>query len=86
MGNAAFHSSYLYPLLVNVVPSLCTALNDSDEKTRANAAGALGNLVRNGGSLSTELVRHSVPEKLILMALQDTSVQPQVRVELFTSS
>ena len=83
MGNAAFHSSYLYSALPSVVPALCAALVDSDEKTRANAAGALGNFVRNGGALSNVLVRHAVPEKLIRMALEEQVVAPQVKIRSF---
>ena len=47
MGNAAFHNSSLYPQLVSAVPHLMEATRDNDDKARANAAGALGNLLRN---------------------------------------
>ena len=30
-------------------------VDESDEKTRANAAGAIGNLVRNGGELAAQM-------------------------------
>ncbi len=44
-------------------------LGDSDEKTRANACGALGNLLRNGSTLSQLLIEAGAPETL-LQALQ----------------
>ena len=50
LGNAAFHSSDLYGALEPGAPPLCACLaNDSDEKARANAAGALGNLHGTAG-------------------------------------
>jgi hypothetical protein len=39
------------------VGPLVALLGDEEEKTRANAAGALGNLVRNSGALCGELVK-----------------------------
>jgi hypothetical protein len=42
VGNAAFHSSMLYANLAESIHPLLSALDDVDEKTRANAAGALG--------------------------------------------
>lgn len=47
VGNAGFHNDKLYEYLRPVVPLLVELLKDSEEKTRANAAGALGNFVRN---------------------------------------
>ena len=44
VGNSAFHSAVLYPDLTSSVRALEGLLKD-EEKTRANAAGALGNLV-----------------------------------------
>ncbi len=35
-------------------------LSDDDDKTRANAAGALGNLVRNSNQLCPVLIQHNV--------------------------
>ena len=57
VGNAAFHSVYLYSLLHDSVPPLVALLRDVNEKTRANAAGALGNLARHSGQLTSALVR-----------------------------
>jgi fused-like protein len=47
LGNAGFHDSKLYPSLRMAIPVLVTLLKDNDEKTRSNAAAALGNLARN---------------------------------------
>eukprot|EP00392_Amoebophrya_sp_AT5.2_P000371 g371.t1 len=49
VGNSAFHSNILYPQLKGAVAPLRDLLlldGKNDEKCRANAAGALGNLVK----------------------------------------
>lgn len=57
IGNAGFHNASLYPALRPAVAPLVALLRQGEEdRTRANAAGALGNLVRNGGALCSELV------------------------------
>jgi HEAT repeat protein len=48
---------------------LSEALLDADEKTSANAAGALGNLVRNSGELSEEIANQPVIERLVKLTL-----------------
>ena len=53
-------------------------LNDADEKTRANAAGAIGNLVRNGGELCEVLCQSGAPGLLVTMSLYDPSVFSKV--------
>eukprot|EP00615_Pteridomonas_danica_P019599 CAMPEP_0114382640 /NCGR_PEP_ID=MMETSP0102-20121206/4226_1 /TAXON_ID=38822 ORGANISM="Pteridomonas danica, Strain PT" /NCGR_SAMPLE_ID=MMETSP0102 /ASSEMBLY_ACC=CAM_ASM_000212 /LENGTH=1257 /DNA_ID=CAMNT_0001538473 /DNA_START=234 /DNA_END=4007 /DNA_ORIENTATION=+ len=83
VGNAAFHSSVLYPYLPASIPLLLAALRDPDEKTRANAAGALGNLVRNSSELSQFLIQHSVPEQLLQTALNDPTMSPR-KIALFS--
>lgn len=60
VGNCAFHSELLYPGLAQAVPRLACLLEDEDEKTRANAAGAIGNLVRNSGELCPVMLEHRV--------------------------
>lgn len=65
LGNAAFHSAALYPLLKPCVETIAKLLRDSDNRTRSNAAGALGNLVRNSGELCNELIRSGVLELLL---------------------
>jgi hypothetical protein len=67
VGNAAFHSAMLYPHLAASMPLLQRLLEDQDEKTRANAAGAIGNLVRNS-------------DFLCAMAIQDGALAGLVRL------
>jgi len=70
VGNAGFHSDELYAELASCVEPLVGCLSDLDHKTRANAAGALGNLARNGAQLSPELIARQVPQALLALALQ----------------
>lgn len=79
MGNSAFHSNALYPSLPYAISFLVSALSDSDDKTRANAAGGLGNLVRNGGEMSEALVQAGGPQALLMMSIHDPSVFAKVR-------
>ena len=65
IGNAAFHSSMLYESLRPSVTPLVALVSDPEERTRANAAGALGNLVRNSGSLCTELIHGGALKSLL---------------------
>jgi fused len=58
VGNAGFHNEKLYDHLRPVVPLLVDLLKDPEEKTRANAAGALGNFVRNSNTLTNDLISH----------------------------
>lgn len=55
-GNAAFHNSDLYQKLAPGIPLLVKALFDPEVKTRVNAAGALGNLARNGDLLADHMI------------------------------
>lgn len=83
LGNAAFHTSALYPLLDASITPLVAALSHVDEKTRANAAGALGNLVRNGNQLCGPLVQSGAIQRLICMVRDDTDISPR-RIALFS--
>jgi fused len=58
VGNAGFHNDVLYEHLRPCVILLVDLLRDQEEKTRANAAGALGNFVRNSNTLCKDLIRH----------------------------
>ena len=53
---AGFHNGVLYESLASAVGPLVALLTDEEDKTRANAAGALGNLVRNSGQLCGSLL------------------------------
>ena len=83
VGNAAFHSDALYTDLAPAVAPLVAALDDPEEKTRANAAGALGNLVRNGGALSADLARRGGVGALLNLAARDPAPSPR-RIALFS--
>jgi len=56
-ARAGFHSAALYGALRGAVGPLVALLRDGEDKTRANAAGALGNLVRNSPMLCRQLVQ-----------------------------
>ncbi|WIA41543.1 hypothetical protein OEZ86_008912 [Tetradesmus obliquus] len=71
IGNAAFHNASLYEALAPAVGPLVALLRDDEEKTRANAAGALGNLVRNSGHLCGEIIATGA-----LQALLETVLGP----------
>ena len=55
--SAGFHSAALYHALRGAVKPLTELLTDDEYKTRANAAGALGNLVRNSSMLCEPIVQ-----------------------------
>lgn len=69
---AGFHNASLYEALRPAIGPLVLLLQDPEEKTRANAAGALGNLVRNSNALCGDLVRAGA-----LKALMDTACRPE---------
>lgn len=57
IGNAAYHNDVLYEELRRSIPLLANLLLSSEEdKTKANAAGALSNLVRNSNNLCEDIV------------------------------
>ncbi|KAF8292871.1 putative ULK family serine/threonine-protein kinase [Trypanosoma cruzi] len=70
-GNAAFHNDFLYEILRPSIPVIVKLLSSSDEKTRQNAAGAVSNFVRNGGSLTSALMGNSVVEALLRILRKD---------------
>lgn len=86
VGNAAFHSPRLYMELRRSIPLLVDLLqSDEEHKTRANAAGALGNLVRNSDELCPALVEAGAPDALFAVAMLEgaDNVQPR-RIALFS--
>ncbi|KAG2493565.1 hypothetical protein HYH03_008379, partial [Edaphochlamys debaryana] len=72
IGNAGFHNASLYGALEPAISPLVALLRDEEDKTRANAAGALGNLVRNSSALCGELIRAGA-----LRALLETATAPE---------
>ncbi|XP_077995717.1 serine/threonine-protein kinase 36-like [Glandiceps talaboti] len=72
VGNAAFHDDTLYSQLSASVPILVDLLGDSTSKTRANAAGALGNLALHSGSLCKQLIKAKAVQGLLEVACHDS--------------
>ena len=56
------------------MPTLVNLLKDSDEKTRSNAAAALGNLARNSHCLDREFVKTGANYQLVHMIQNDKSI------------
>lgn len=65
LGNASFHDASLYQLLRPTIPILINLIKDSEQKTRSNAAAALGNLARNSDLLDKQFVKNGVNYQLI---------------------
>ena len=65
IGNAGFHDASLYPALRPAVPPLVGLLRDEEDRTRANAAGALGNLVRNSSALCRDVLAAGALQALL---------------------
>mmetsp|Transcript_29071 Transcript_29071/g.52033 ORF Transcript_29071/g.52033 Transcript_29071/m.52033 type:complete len:1206 (+) Transcript_29071:492-4109(+) len=85
VGNAGFHNERLYEHLRPCVPLLVELLRDSEEKTRANAAGALGNFVRNSDTLCQDLIRYGALTQLLDVVANDKGpTQSPRQVALFS--
>ena len=57
IGNAAYYNDKLYDELRRSIPELAyLLLSNEEDKTKANAAGALSNLVRNSNRLCDDIV------------------------------
>jgi len=74
LGNASFHDDSLYEALRPTIPILINLIKDSEEKTRSNAAAALGNLARNSQTLDIDFIKHGVNFQLINLVLNEKSV------------
>ncbi|KAE8894881.1 Serine/threonine-protein kinase [Phytophthora fragariae] len=83
IGNAAFHNGELYRALRPAIPLLVQNLHNDEEKTRSNAGGALGNLVRNSDELCSDLCAHEAPWELFELAMAETSTASR-RIVLFS--
>ncbi|KAK2956030.1 putative serine/threonine protein kinase [Blattamonas nauphoetae] len=69
IGNAGFHTDELYDQLNESITGLVRCLEDEDDpKTSANAAGALGNLVRHSDILVKEMITTGGVAKLVGIA------------------
>ncbi|XP_027364353.1 serine/threonine-protein kinase TIO [Abrus precatorius] len=66
IGNAAYHNDVLYEELRRSIPHLANLLQMAEEdKTKANAAGALSNLVRNSDKLCEDIVSKGAVQSLL---------------------
>ncbi|KAK7290480.1 hypothetical protein RIF29_04930 [Crotalaria pallida] len=66
IGNAAYHNEVLYEELRRSIPQLANLLQMAEEdKTKANAAGALSNLVRNSDKLCEDIVSKGAIQSLL---------------------
>ncbi|XP_010245992.1 PREDICTED: serine/threonine-protein kinase TIO [Nelumbo nucifera] len=74
IGNAAYHNDLLYEELKRCIPQLTSVLLSAEEdKTKANAAGALSNLVRNSNKLCEDIVSKGAVQALLKL-VADCSV------------
>ena len=69
----------LCTLLEPSIPSLVSLLRDPSSKTRANAAGALGNLARHSSCLVAALLESHVVEALWTLIMEEEQQQKQNR-------
>lgn len=74
LGNAGFHDGKLYSQLKMAIPTLVALLKDPDEKTRSNAAAALGNFARNSDELDQDFVSSGANYQLVNMIINDKSL------------
>eukprot|EP00041_Stephanoeca_diplocostata_P017944 m.371575 g.371575 ORF g.371575 m.371575 type:complete len:1373 (+) comp20868_c0_seq1:275-4393(+) len=73
VGNLLFHDATFYPHVSTAIPSFLLVLHGAAEKPAANAAGALGNMVRNSDLLDAELALHQAPQALVSMITRSPS-------------
>ncbi|XWS66245.1 hypothetical protein CRYUN_Cryun05aG0183200 [Craigia yunnanensis] len=74
IGNAAYHNDMLYEELRRSIPQLAKLLLSAEEdKTKANAAGALSNLVRYSNKLCEEIISKGGMQALLKL-VADCSV------------
>ncbi|KAI5417581.1 hypothetical protein KIW84_042259 [Lathyrus oleraceus] len=66
IGNAAYHNDVLYEELRRSIPHLANLLQKAEEdKTKANAASALSDLVRNSDRLCEDIVSKGAVQSLL---------------------
>ncbi|KAM5557891.1 serine/threonine-protein kinase TIO [Rosa sericea] len=71
IGNAAYHNDMLYEELRRSIPQLANLLLSSEEdKTKANAAGALSNLIRNSNKLCEDIVSKGAMQSLLKLVAE----------------
>ncbi|KAH6757529.1 kinase family with ARM repeat domain-containing protein, partial [Perilla frutescens var. hirtella] len=75
VGNAAYHNESLYDELRRAIPELTNLLLAGEEdKTKANAAGALSNLVRNSSRLCEDIVSKGAMQALLKVVADCSTV------------
>lgn len=89
VGNAAFHNADLYERLRGAVPYLTGLLSGdaAEDKIKGNAAGALGNLVRNSPLLCESFIEIGTLEVLLELVASASGQRREaesVKVALFT--
>lgn len=85
IGNAAFLNEKLYEHFRPIIPRMVELLQDPEDNTRANSAGALGNFVRCGDSLCNDIIANKAHEALLKLAETEdpTSLIHIIKVALF---
>ncbi|XP_076931409.1 serine/threonine-protein kinase TIO-like [Bidens hawaiensis] len=73
IGNAAYHNDFFYEELRRCIPQLANLLLSEEDKTKANASGALSNLVRNSNKLCQDMVSKGAMQALLKL-VEDCSV------------
>ncbi|XP_050212738.1 serine/threonine-protein kinase TIO [Mercurialis annua] len=75
IGNAAYHNDMLYEELRRSIPQLAKLLLSTEEdKTKANAAGALSNLVRNSNRLCEDIVSKGALQALLKLVADCSAI------------
>ena len=70
--------------MASALPVLVQLLRDPLEKTRANAAGAIGNFSRNADTLDGKLVAYDAPGRLFHLVVSEPNPSHITRVALFS--
>lgn len=84
IGNAAFLNDKLYESFRPIIPRMVELLQDPEDNTRANSAGAIGNFVRCGDLLCGDIINCKAHEALLRLAESEEQAQIQIiRVALF---
>ncbi|KAK9080095.1 hypothetical protein SSX86_001770 [Deinandra increscens subsp. villosa] len=77
IGNAAYHNDFFYEELRGCIPHLASLLlSEEEDKTKANASGALSNLVRNSNKLSQDMVFKGAMQALLKLVADCSVIAP----------
>ncbi|KAK4436104.1 Serine/threonine-protein kinase TIO [Sesamum alatum] len=87
VGNAAYHNDSLYDELRRAIPQLKNLLlSEEEDKTKANAAGALSNLVRNSNRLCDDIVSKGAMQALLKVVADCSAVALNPRKDAINES